>query len=72
MTWRGRLERRDLGTGVWVLHTTDGTVALYGDVPGELDGKAVEVTGQAVDGMGIGMTGDAMVQVDRVKPAGGS
>lgn len=67
MNWRGRLERKDLGTGVWVLHTDTGTVALYGDVPRDLDGKQVEVAGKTVDGMGIGMTGDTMVQVRSVK-----
>ena len=39
MNWRGRLERKDLGTGVWVLHTDSGTVALYGDVGS--DSKAI-------------------------------
>jgi hypothetical protein len=71
MMWRGRLERRDLGTGAWVLHTADGTVALYGDVPGELDGKSVEVTGKTFEGMGIGMTGDPMVQVSKVRAVEG-
>jgi hypothetical protein len=67
MTLRGRLEHRDLGTGVWVLHTSEGKVALYGKVPRELDGKQVVVTGEAIEGMGIGMTGDTMVQVEGVR-----
>ncbi len=67
MTLRGRLEHRDLGTGVWVLHTAEVKVALYGKVPRELDGKQVVVTGEAIEGMGIGMTGDTMVQVEGVR-----
>ena len=66
MTLEGRLERKDLGTGVWVLHTSTGEVALYGTIPVELDGATVEVQGERFEGMGIGMTGDPMVQVRKV------
>lgn len=56
----GRLERRDLGTGVWILHTPSGEVALYGDVPHALAGQQVEVEGESNEGFGIAMTGPAV------------
>jgi hypothetical protein len=66
MTYEGRLEHKDLGTGVWVLHTGTKTVALYGSIPMDLNGQQVVVEGEPIDGMGIGMVGDAMVQVENV------
>ena len=66
-TWRGRLERRDLGTGVWVLHTDDGTLSLVGVIPPALEGQRIEVMGHEVEGMGIGMLGGAIVEVSRAK-----
>lgn len=69
MTLTGTLKHHDLGTGTWVLTDPDGTRwALYGDVPAGLDGKAVRVEGDELDGMGIGMAGDRMLQVRSVTP----
>ena len=69
MNWTGTLEHRDLGTGTWVLHVKGGkTLNLYGQVPAELNGQVVTVTGKSVQGMGLGMVGDAMVEVSSVSP----
>lgn len=64
--WTGRLERRDLEGGVWVLHTNDGEYTLYGEVPRELAGGHVEVEGQAEESFGIAMTGPS-ITVRRVR-----
>ena len=65
MRWSGKLERRDLEGGVWVLHTPRGELTLYGDVPHHLAGHHVEVEGQLSsdggdEGFGIAMTGPAI------------
>jgi hypothetical protein len=68
MKLTGTLRHHDLGPGAWVLTTGDGQrVALYGDVPAHLDGESVEVDGDEVEGMGIGMVGERMVQVRSVR-----
>ncbi|MDP2316736.1 MAG: hypothetical protein Q8P41_27825 [Pseudomonadota bacterium] len=64
----GKLERRDLEGGIWVLHTPKGEHTLYGDVPKHLDGHKVEVEGESDDGFGIGMAGPA-ITVRTVKKA---
>jgi len=70
MKWTGKLAHHDLGTGAWVLTLSGGDrLALYGDVPRELDGKQVVVEGDEMEGMGIGMVADRMVQVRSVKSA---
>ncbi|MDP2306435.1 MAG: hypothetical protein Q8P18_10455 [Pseudomonadota bacterium] len=56
----GRLERRDLEGGVWILHTHKGEVTLYGDVPHTLAGHHVEVEGDTDEGFGFAMTGPAV------------
>lgn len=67
MTVEGKLERKDLGTGVWVVGTDDGrTFMLDGAVPEGLVGKRVRVDGDAVEAMGIGMVGDAIIAVRTV------
>jgi hypothetical protein len=67
MNWTGKLEFRDLGTGAWLLHTSSGkTLNLYGEVPRNLHGRTVRVTGKTLEGMGIGMVGDAAVEVSSV------
>ena len=67
MTWTGTLTRVDVGTGAWRLVTSDGrTLGLYGKVPPELDGQQVVVRGDVLDGAGIGMVGDLLVQVRSV------
>jgi len=69
MKWTGTLAHQDVGTGAWVLTTSSGErLALYGTIPSELDGKKVKVEGEELDGMGIGMVGDRMVQVTKVHP----
>jgi hypothetical protein len=68
MTWRGRLKHVDVGTGAWTLETQGGDrLALYGDVPRELDGQSVVVEGEQVEAMGIGMVGGPAVHVRSVK-----
>jgi len=69
MTWTGRLERRDIGTGAWVLVTDQGEqLQLVGPVPPELRGRAVVVEGATADALGAAMVGP-IVQVKRVRPA---
>lgn len=58
--WSGRLERRDLEGGVWVLRTPAGELSLYGDVPRHLDGQQVEVEGVAEEAFGFAMAGPAI------------
>ncbi|MCO5167010.1 MAG: hypothetical protein M9894_11655 [Planctomycetes bacterium] len=69
MTVTGRVEREDLGAGVQVLVTDDGRrFALRAREPLP-EGRAVEVDGRlAEDAVGIGMTGDPVLEVDRVRP----
>lgn len=69
MTLRGRVEREDLGPGVQVLVTEDGRrFTLRSDEPLP-EGKQVEVQGRvADDAVGIGMTGDPVLEVERVRP----
>ena len=70
MTYSGTLKRVDLGAGGWVLETKSGErIALFGDVPAALEGRAVEVQGKEVDGASFLMTGDKMVEVSRVRQA---
>ena len=68
MTWTGILERINVGTGAWRLVLTDGsTLGLYGAIPEELAGSQVLVRGQVFDGVGIGMVGGTLVQVESVE-----
>ena len=70
MSWTGKLVKVDLGTGGWVLETRDGRkIALFGTVDGALAGTTVEVQGTEMEGASFMMTGDAMVQVDRIRKA---
>ncbi len=70
MKWQGRLERVDVGTGAWRLHASDGSrLGLHGTIPLELDGCDVIVTGEILDGMGIGMVGTTLVRVQSVSKA---
>lgn len=59
MIARGRLERRDVSGGTWVLVTPTGDWTLYGAVPAALAGREVEVEGDE-GGFGIGMTGPTL------------
>lgn len=68
MTWKGKLERIDLGAGGWQLVTPDGKrFVLDGDVPPGLEGASVEVEGAVGGGFGFLMTGDPTVKVTRVR-----
>lgn len=62
--WRGRLERRDLEGGTWVLVTANGTWTLYGDISLPA-GSEVEVEGEE-GGFGIGMAGPS-IEVRRIR-----
>ena len=66
MRWSGRLERRDLEGGVWMLHTPAGVLTVYGDVPRDLDGAQVDVDGAQIEAFGIAMTGPA-IEAHRVR-----
>lgn len=69
MTWTGRLERRDIGMGAWVLITASGEqLQLVGEVPPELQGRAVVVDGETAHAAGIAMVGP-IVHVKRVRAA---
>lgn len=70
MTWKGLLQRLDIGPGVFVLITEDGArLPLDGRVPADLTGRRVVVEGEAVEQMGIGMTGGGpTIRVKRVSP----
>ena len=57
MTVRGRLERRDLEGGSWVLVTAKQQYTLVGTVPAELKGQTIEVEGDEDAGFGIFMQG---------------
>ncbi|MCB9688547.1 MAG: hypothetical protein H6735_26150 [Alphaproteobacteria bacterium] len=71
MIWTGTLKRVDLGAGAWMLETGDGEkLTLFGDVPAELKGRKVEVTGREIrDGASFVMAGP-MVEVARVRALG--
>lgn len=57
MIRRGRLTRRDVEGGTWVLHTAGGDLVLLGDVPRALDGAEVEVEGDDAPSFGFAMAG---------------
>ncbi|MBT3222739.1 MAG: hypothetical protein HN348_26995 [Proteobacteria bacterium] len=69
MKFKGTLRHVDLGPGQWVLETDDGRkMPLYGDVPDNLAGKRVRVTGDEVQAMGFAMTGgSAGIEVHKIK-----
>lgn len=71
MTLTGTVEKQDLGPGVYVLVTDDGRrFALKTDDEDALrEGQKVQVEGHVAEsGVGIGMTGDFVIEVERVKP----
>lgn len=57
MTRRGRLRRRAVEGGIWVLETQDGPFVLLGRVPAELEGAEVEAEGEEVGAFGFAMSG---------------
>lgn len=57
MTITGRLERRALEGGSWVVVTETQEFTLLGTVPRELAGQLVEVDGDVEHGFGIFMQG---------------
>ncbi|MCB9676001.1 MAG: hypothetical protein H6737_12835 [Alphaproteobacteria bacterium] len=70
MTLKGTLKYVDLGPGQWVLETRKGKVSLFGDIDTALDGREVEVEGDAVDGMSASMVGGSAVSVRSVRAKG--
>lgn len=67
--FQGTLRRLDLGTGGWALESGGERYVLVGDVPAELAGRAVRVTGRALpDGASFLMAGK-LVEVSRVEPS---
>ena len=71
--WIGRLERRDLEGGIWVLHAPGVAWTLHGDIPPDLADARVEVEGEGeveaeADGFGFAMTGPSL-RVRRIRRA---
>ena len=70
MKVEGALERLDLGPGAWVLVATDGRrFALHAKprvVAAFRAGARVTIEGEAVESVGVGMTGDPVLAVARV------
>ena len=67
MKRKGRLTWVDLGSGAWMLETSDGKkVQLAGAIPAELVGQEVEVTGKRVGGFGFAMAGPEVIEVASV------
>ena len=61
MIIEGKLERLDLGPGVWVVTTDQGSrFTLDGAVPEGLADKRVRIEGALSESMGIGMAGDTI------------
>ncbi|HND34377.1 MAG TPA: hypothetical protein PKY30_23880 [Myxococcota bacterium] len=60
MTIRGKLVRRDIGPGVWVLETARGSYSLRGAVPAALEGLQVEVEAEEEDSFGFSMIGPTL------------
>lgn len=69
MTLTGRVEKRDVGAGAWVLVTDDGREFELKAAGKTLqDGQTVQIEGHvAQDVMGVGMVGDFVIEVERVK-----
>lgn len=70
--WRGTARFHDLGPGAWTLEADDGTTRpMFGDVPRELDGRAVVVRGTAKgSSFGFGPSGSGgAIEVASVKSA---
>ena len=63
----GILEFVDIGTGQWILHTTDGELRLFGDIPENHRGKKVVVEGEEFKGMSLGMMPGPAMLVHTVK-----
>lgn len=71
MTVTGTVVREDLGPGVFLLVTQGGQrYALKGGDDGLLQpGQTVTVEGEVVQAMGIGMTGNPVLEVRSYQPA---
>ena len=71
MTVPGTVVREDLGPGVFLLVTSDGQrYALQGGDDGLFQaGQTVKVEGKVVEAMGIGMTGNPVLDVTRYETA---
>ena len=64
----GKLTKLDLGPGVWVLEA-DKEYVLIGEIPENLLGQQVRVTGQEVESMGLAMVGKASYEVQTIEAA---
>ena len=67
--YRGTVVFEDMGPGQWVLRTTAGDFALYGEVSESLKGKMVIVDGDIVGAMGFSMTTSQAIQVRSIRRA---
>ena len=69
MKVEGKLVRVDLGGGGWAVETRKGRVELYGDVPADLVGTDVVVTGDPVEAFSTAMAGDRAIEVRGIRAA---
>lgn len=67
MSWNGTLVYRDIGPGQWILKTSKGDIALFGEIDAALDGRKVIVEGDSVDGMSNTMAAGSAVAVRSVR-----
>jgi hypothetical protein len=70
-TFKGTLEREDIGAGAWVLITADGErYTLHGGVPAGLSGRQVTVKGKKADSaFGFSMLGGSAIEVSEISAA---
>lgn len=70
MKIEGRVEKDDLGPGGWTLVADDGRRFALQAPAGLADGQRVVVEGDVqLDAVGLGMTGDPALRVDRWAPS---
>lgn len=68
MKLTGILRFVDLGPGQWMLETSQGKVALYGDIDRSMADRRVEVEGTDVpDAQSISMTGGKALMVGSIR-----
>lgn len=69
MKLTGTLRFVDLGPGQWILKTSSGEYALFGDIDRQLAGQTVLVSGESIEGHSASMTGADGVMVKSIRRA---